>query len=371
MKQKRNFKGQCIAAVAGIFATSFLISSCSTVQTTLTSYKHTNEIAAVANEPQQYIENFYEALQPMSTQAPDPLFDFERSEYRISDRNLTNISQRTIDADLYEEAKIDGDIGGEDVTVKVDVEADDVTTETKTESGLPEVNGFEKNTAGIEKFDPLKMNSDVMVDVLMEGTSCFSMPIVGAVNSNFGWRHGRVHSGIDLDLDTGDPVYVAIDGEVTTAEYHGGYGNLVVLKHDNGLETYYAHLSKIEVQVGDKLLSGDQLGLGGSTGRSTGPHLHFETRYMGVAFDPSLVIDFKTNQLKSESLVLSKSSFKVTSNSSKSSTTSGTKKYYTVKKGDTLGKIASRNKTTVSKICKLNGISSKKILKPGQKLRVK
>jgi murein DD-endopeptidase MepM/ murein hydrolase activator NlpD len=339
------------------------------VQTALSSFKQQEETATA--EPQQYIDNFYATLQPLPTQAPDPLYDFERSEARQSERIITGTTQRTIDAELYAEAIIEGDIGGEDIVMRGGADAEELTEDVKTESGLPEVNDFGATTAYSEKFDPAKMTADITVDVLMENTSCFSMPIVGAINSNFGWRHGRLHSGIDLDLDTGDPVYAAIDGEVTTAEYTGGYGNLVVIKHANGLETYYAHLSKIEVKAGDKLLSGDKLGLGGSTGRSTGPHLHFETRYLGAAFDPSLLIDFKTSQLKAESLVLSKNSFKVTSSASKSGTTSGTKKYYTVKKGDTLGKIAARNKTTVSKICKLNGISSKKILKPGQKLRVK
>ena len=92
-------------------------------------------------------------------------------------------------------------------------------------------------------------------------------------------EHSRFHSGIDLDLEVGDNVEASFDGIVKRADYVSGYGNLVVLKHFNGLETYYAHLSKILVTIGDTLEAGDKLGLGGSTGRSTGPHLHYEIRY--------------------------------------------------------------------------------------------
>ena len=119
---------------------------------------------------------------------------------------------------------------------------------------------------------------------------------------------------------------------------------------------------------GDTIEAGDKVGLGGSTGRSTGPHLHYEIRYRGAAINPKYIVDFKNSVLTSEVFYLKKDHFKPTTTAS--TTTTG-KKYYTVKKGDTLGKIASRNKTTVSKLCKLNGISSKKILRPGQKLRVK
>ncbi|MFN3939348.1 MAG: peptidoglycan DD-metalloendopeptidase family protein, partial [Chitinophagales bacterium] len=215
-----------------------------------------------------------------------------------------------------------------------------------------------------EKFDPAKITSKILVDVTMDDRSCFAMPVDGKINSKFGWRRGRVHSGIDLDLETGDPVSAALDGTVIEANYSGGYGNLVVLKHENGLETYYAHLSKIKVEPGQKVEAGELIGLGGSTGRSTGPHLHFEVRYLGAAFDPSYLIDFDNQQLRSNTIALEKSTFKVINE--KAST-----QYYTVRSGDTLSKIAGKYGTSVSQICKLNGISSKKIIKPGMKLRVR
>ncbi|MBC8046674.1 MAG: peptidoglycan DD-metalloendopeptidase family protein [Fimbriimonadaceae bacterium] len=359
-----------IAKVAYAVVTIGFLSSCSIVHTALQqkTISTENEIAG-----QEYIEDFYYKPVIQATQSPEPVYDFKRAEIRTAEKEVFYTGQRPMDAYLYADALIDGDIGGEDIEIVTPAvtENAEVISE-KSLSGLPEINDFGTSTA-TEKFDPTKLIASITVDVRMNDVSCFNMPVSGVINSNFGWRRGRVHSGIDLDLETGDHVFAALDGEVTTAEYHGGYGNLVILKHDNGLETYYAHLSKIEVKVGDKILSGEELGLGGSTGRSTGPHLHFETRFMGAAFDPSKLVDFQKQELKVEQLVLDKNTFSVTSNASKNSsnTSSTTKKYYNVKKGDTLGKIASRNKTTVSKICKLNGISSKKIIKPGMKLRVK
>lgn len=117
-------------------------------------------------------------------------------------------------------------------------------------------------------------------------------------SSKFGYRHGRRHQGIDLPYPTGTPVYAAFDGKVRVSDYVGGYGNLVIIRHANGLETCYGHLSRRDVESGDWVNAGDVIGLGGSTGRSSGPHLHFETRYRGYAFDPSWLIDFQTGTLR-------------------------------------------------------------------------
>jgi murein DD-endopeptidase MepM/ murein hydrolase activator NlpD len=370
MYRRSNITITLLAALSAVF------SSCGTL---LTAYRPSPAVSTetLLTEP-LYIENFYAIQEPLPTQAPEPLYQFTRGGERNPVLITTIAGQRTLDQGLLEESALFGDIGGDDITPLTDTEEDSNETilpagTTATGSGLVEINDFGTATSTAEKFDPAKMTTSITIDALMDDVSCFTLPVDGVVNSNYGWRHGRVHSGIDLDLETGDPVYAAFDGEVTTAAYHGGYGNLVVLKHANGLETYYAHLSKIQVQVGDKIMSGDALGLGGSTGRSTGPHLHFEIRYKGASFDPAELIDFKNQELKTTHLVLTKNTFKVSSASSGSGAKgkTSTKKYYTVKKGDTLGKIAARNKTTVSKLCKLNGISSKKVLKPGMKLRVK
>jgi len=223
-----------------------------------------------------------------------------------------------------------------------------------------------------EVFDPSKLTDSIPVYLVSPWSNCYTFPLrQSKVNSDFGWRHSRFHSGIDLDLEVGDDVYASFDGIVKKSDYVSGYGNLVVVKHFNGLETYYAHLSKILVAEGDTVNAGDKIALGGNTGRSTGPHLHYEIRYRGAAINPKYLVDFKNEVLVSESFYLKREHFKPTTESSSSATSTTGKKYVTVKSGDTLSKIAQRNHTTVSKICKLNNISAKKILRPGQRLRVR
>lgn len=227
---------------------------------------------------------------------------------------------------------------------------------------------LENEMAVGETFDPAKMTDSIPVYMVSPWSNCFTFPLEeSTVNSDFGWRRSRFHSGIDLDLEVGDDVFASFDGIVKKSDYVSGYGNLVVVKHFNGLETYYAHLSKLLVMEGDTVNAGEKIALGGNTGRSTGPHLHYEIRYRGAAINPKYLVDFKNQVLTNEVFYLKREHFKPTTESG----TTGTAKYYTVKKGDTLSKIASRNHTTVSKICKLNGISAKKVLRPGMRLRIK
>lgn len=229
---------------------------------------------------------------------------------------------------------------------------------------------LENELATGEIFDPSKMTDSVAVFMVSPWSNCYTFPLEhSVVNSDFGWRRSRFHSGIDLDLEVGDDVFSSFDGIVKKSDYVSGYGNLVVVKHFNGLETYYAHLSKILVTEGDTVEAGEKIALGGNTGRSTGPHLHYEIRYRGAAINPKYLVDFKNQVLTSEMFYLKREHFKPTSESNTAAV--GTTKYYTVKKGDTLSRIAARNNTTVSKICKLNGISAKKVLRPGMRLRVK
>lgn len=121
-------------------------------------------------------------------------------------------------------------------------------------------------------------------------------PYDGYVSSGFGYRWGRMHNGIDLAQHGascyGDPALCAADGVVTAAGYRGGYGNCVTVQHDDGMETLYAHLSRIGVEVGQELKAGDQIGNIGATGNVTGPHLHFEVYIDGVAVDPLLFLDY-------------------------------------------------------------------------------
>ena len=215
----------------------------------------------------------------------------------------------------------------------------------------------------------------------------FRCPYQGDVyyRGKFGMRRGRRHQGVDLPLKTGDPIYATFTGKVRISKYWGAYGNVVVIRHENGIETFYAHLSQRLVEQDQWVNAGDVIGYGGSTGRSTGPHLHFETRYKGFAFDPQWLIDFKTGQLRQRLFVLKKKYFNIYSNyeqdfddeakneeeDKKEDAEREAMRWYTIKSGDTLGAIAIRNNTTVKEICRLNGITTKTVLKIGRKIRVR
>lgn len=214
----------------------------------------------------------------------------------------------------------------------------------------------------------------------------FVMPRIGRINSEYGWRKRRFHYGIDVDLETGDSVRSAFDGVVRISRYHKGYGNVVVIRHFNGLETFYGHLSVNRVVENQPVKAGEFIGFGGSTGRSSGPHLHFETRYMGTPFNPRKVIDFEKGKLQSDTLMVSRYTFdnkavaKTTNvqiaqnNGSQSVNQTYTSKgatYHVIKKGETLSHLAAKYNTSVSRICSLNGLTSRSILQIGQKVRVK
>lgn len=183
--------------------------------------------------------------------------------------------------------------------------------------------------------------------------------------SIFGPRWGRMHYGVDLDLDTGDPVYSGFDGIVRVRSYDRyGWGYFVLVRHKNGLETLYGHLSKQIAKVGDEVKAGDIIGKGGSTGRSTGSHLHYEMRYKGLAFDPEIAYDLDRGELTKQELLISKDLF---SHIAKARAAV----YHRVRSGDNLGSIARRYGVPISQITRLNGISSRTILKIGRNLRVK
>lgn len=136
----------------------------------------------------------------------------------------------------------------------------------------------------------------VIPDMKDIDVSGYYHPVPGYVTSNYGYRarYRRQHKGIDLKLQTGDTVRAAFDGKVRLTRYERkGYGYYVVIRHDNGMETVYGHLSRFLVKPDQRVKAGEPIALGGSTGRSTGPHLHFETRYMGLAINPNAIIDFE------------------------------------------------------------------------------
>ena len=198
------------------------------------------------------------------------------------------------------------------------------------------------------------------------------------VTSPYGWRRGRMHAGIDLKVDKGDNIYAAFDGVVRLAKYYGAYGYCIILRHESGIETLYGHSSKLLVAVNDVVKAGDVIALGGSTGRSTGAHCHFETRVKGVYFDPNLVISTKSTQVKDGNLYLAKRGNRLfASNNDDTQAREAyileqtTIKYYTVRSGDVLSRIAANNRTTVTKLCQLNHISSRSTLRIGQRLIVR
>jgi len=141
----------------------------------------------------------------------------------------------------------------------------------------------------------------------------FHFPCKGVKTSTYGWRWGRAHTGVDIALNVGDSVHAAFDGVVRVAKYNGGYGNMVLIRHYNNLETLYGHLSVLKVKHGQKVKAGDIIGLGGSTGRSTGPHLHFECRLLYACIDPEWILDINNSCLKTRILKIDKSFFGIAS----------------------------------------------------------
>lgn len=231
----------------------------------------------------------------------------------------------------------------------------------------------------IHAYKELTLNDlpDEIDLLLADSLHPFCAPVVGAVTSRYMFRGRREHRGTDIRLAVGDTVRAAFDGRVRISEYSsrtGGYGNLIVARHPNGLETYYGHLSKRFVEVGEVVKAGEPIGLGGNTGRSTGAHLHFETRYRGQNFDPERVVDFATGGLRDTMLTLRKHHFSIYSHhgmTDEESLAASQRIVHTIRSGDTLSGLAAKYGTTVSKICKLNNMSAKATLRVGKRLVVR
>lgn len=220
-----------------------------------------------------------------------------------------------------------------------------------------------------ERLNPYKMPIDSLSDSVRINLSNFHIPVKGAITSEFGPRRYRFHFGIDLRLNIGDSVLAAFSGKIRIIDYEShGYGHYVVIRHNNGLETVYGHLSQVIVELNQTVKAGQLIALGGNTGHSTGPHLHFETRYIGNAINPASLINFDNGKIITENYLLTK---KKTFNYRNEVKTLKLAKYHTVRKGENLGNIAFRNGTSIKSICKLNGIKQKTIIRPGQRLRVR
>ena len=213
--------------------------------------------------------------------------------------------------------------------------------------------------------DMLKLKGDTSVTLILEGDERgeYFHPCNGPVTSNFGWRDSTQHNGIDIDLNKGDKVAAAFDGMVRVAKRCGGFGNVVIVRHYNGLETVYGHLSKIKVKPGQVIVAGQVIGLGGSTGHSTGSHLHFEVRFKGVPINPRYLISFSDQKLLCDDLTIKKTKWGLAA-----FPTNG--KSYTVEKGDTVFEIAKRYAITTASIKEMNGLNGRIRLKPGQIINV-
>lgn len=209
----------------------------------------------------------------------------------------------------------------------------------------------------------IEITESQVFEIENEGLSYYSHPKSGVITSYYGWRDKQMHKGIDIDLIKGEPVVAAFDGKVRIAKKRGGYGNVVVLMHPNGLETVYAHLSKFKVTVGQVVLSGQTIGLGGSTGRSTGSHLHFEIRYKGHALNPSTIVSFEENKLIDKTVILKKSRYGICA-------FPGNSVFHTVERGDNWYSIAKKYGLSNKQLCGLNGTPKRYYLKVGQKLRI-
>lgn len=259
---------------------------------------------------------------------------------------------------------------------------------------------------------------EVTIIPLMGAGENFTITWYGKLSSGYKWRWGRQHHGVDLALKTGDSVFAAWDGVVRYAQWNkSGYGNCVVIRHRNGLETLYAHLSKIQVTPNQYISSGEPIGLGGNTGRSFGAHLHFEVRYKDFSIDPESIVDYNTLKLRTDTLqfiranikgsryggdvnvvpassttdsiaptadttlqtsdahaVITEAPIKKTvsvSEKKKSPTGKSSQKTYVIKKGDTYTSIAKKTGVSIATLKKLNPRQKETKLMPGKTIRIR
>lgn len=247
------------------------------------------------------------------------------------------------------------------------------------------------------EYNPFPSGSNTFAIDLDALSSDFTYPVDNArFSSGYGRRSGRMHTGVDLLNDAGQPIFAVLDGTVRFSKSYFGYGNVVVIRHLNGIETVYSHNSKNLVKVGDRVKSGDKIATVGRTGQATTNHLHFEVRVMGQTIDPALMLDVKANKLRSgifhvtrdgstikaanlessaapqavQPAVTTKPQPTVKPDTTSTPSSDVVAKYHTIVRGDTLYSLSRRYGTTVAAICKLNDMTDNSTLFVGRKLRV-
>lgn len=227
--------------------------------------------------------------------------------------------------------------------------------------------------------DVKRMRDTLWLCLLDSTHSAYALPFKGRITSRFGYRRGRRHNGTDIDLETGDTVVSAFDGRVRYAKLHkGGFGKLVIVRHYNGLETYYAHCSKLLVAPNQEVKAGEPIALGGNTGRSTGSHLHFEVRFYDNPIDPEQLFDFSQGEVVNNLLVhaalfapdYTRNAAKYSKFNIGGEDNTHTTEVHSVQRGETLYGIALRYGTTVYRLCRLNKIKATSILKIGKMLKI-
>lgn len=226
------------------------------------------------------------------------------------------------------------------------------------------------NSRKVNPFTEAQVPNAAMIDIRN-----FAMPTKSnRVTSPYGYRarFKRMHKGVDIGIRSNDTIYAAFDGKVRLTNYEAkGYGNYVILRHTNGLETVYGHLNKFLVKPNQTVRAGDPIALGGSTGRSTGPHLHWETRYMGYAINPQAIVDIPNRRTYGTTYAFSKSTYTQPASGKSYTVAAKNTSSYIVRSGDTLHSIARANGMALRTLLTLNNLKESDPVHPGQTLRLK
>ncbi len=201
----------------------------------------------------------------------------------------------------------------------------------------------------------------------------FVMPTTNTkITDIFGYRprRRRVHNGLDIKVQRGDTIRSAFDGKVRMASYQRrGYGHYIVIRHTNGIETVYAHLSKKLVIQDQNVKAGQPIGLGGNTGRSTGAHLHFETLLAGKNLNPALMFDFEKQDVTGDFYTYRKGVYQEVDRKTGKIVESAEPLYHKVRKGESLSVIARKCGVSVNTLYRLNKLNSRSVLRIGQRIR--